>query len=169
MRILSSVLFAGMSASAVWACASSTPEAQTPVGEEAPTSEASAAPADSAAPVPLPTSWQKDMPKDTQIAFMKEKVIPAMTPVFKEHDAKEFENFGCETCHGPEYKTPTQYLPALTLKDGKLTAFETDPEISKWMAEKVVPAMAGAMGLPPYNPETHEGFGCGGCHAIEPG
>lgn len=169
MRILSSVLFIGVSASALWACASSTPEAQAPATEDTAASEASAAPAQSAAPAPLPTTWQKDMPKEQQIAFMKEKVIPAMTPVFKEHDAKEFANFGCETCHGPEYKTPTQYLPALTFKDGKLTAFETDPEISKWMAEKVVPAMASAMGMEPFNPETKQGLGCGACHAIEPG
>jgi hypothetical protein len=168
MRLLSTVLIASLSASAVWACASGTPEAQTPA-DETPATEASTAPAASAAPLELPATWQKDMSKEMQIAFMKEKVIPAMDPVFKAYDAKEFANFGCETCHGPEYKTPTQYLPALTLKDGKLTAFETDPEVSKWMAEKVVPAMAAAMGMAPYNPETHEGFGCGGCHAIEPG
>lgn len=165
MRIFSSVLFIGVAASALWACASSTPEAQSPSADDAP----AATPAASAAPAEVPATWQKDMSKELQIAFMKERVIPAMAPVFKEHDAKEFANFGCETCHGPEYKTPTEYLPALTMKDGKLTAFETDPEVAKWMAEKVAPAMAEAMGLPPYNPETHEGFGCGGCHAIEPG
>jgi hypothetical protein len=166
MRLLSSVLSVAVGASAVWACASSTPEAQTAAAEEPKAADTSGTEKTAA---PLPDTWQKDMSKELQIAFMKERVMPAMTPVFKEHDAKEFANFGCETCHGPEYKTPTQYLPALTLKDGKLTSFETDPEISKWMAEKVVPAMAGAMGMPPYNPETNEGFGCGGCHAIEPG
>lgn len=166
MRLLTGVLFATTSMSALWACASSTPEAQAPDAEQAPTAEA---PEAKTAPAEVPATWQKDMPKETQIAFMQQKVMPAMGPVFKEHDAKEFANFGCETCHGPEYKTPTQYLPALTLKDGKLTSFETDPEISKWMAEKVVPAMAAAMGMEPYNPETHQGFGCGGCHAIEGG
>lgn len=164
MKLGTSVLLVGLAVSAVWACASSTPEAQTPE-EGAPTAAAEEGKAVTA----VPEKWSKDMTKEQQIAYMKEKIMPAMAPVFKEHDAEEFANFGCETCHGPEYKTPTEYLPALTLKDGNLTCFTEDPEDSKWMAEKVLPAMAAAMGMEPYNPETHQGFGCGGCHAIEGG
>lgn len=166
MRLVTSVLLVGLGVSVAWACASSTPEAQAPE-EGAPAADTTAAPA--AAPVATPDKWSKDMTKEQQIAYMKEKIMPAMDPVFKAHDAKAFEKFGCETCHGPEYKTPTQYLPALTLKDGNLTCFTEDPEVSKWMAEQVVPAMANAMGMAPYNKETHEGFGCAGCHAIEGG
>lgn len=168
MRLFTTLLLSGIGISAVLACASSTPEAQEPAAG-APSSDASDAPSASAAPVVVPEKWEKGMTKDQQIAFMKAKIMPAMTPVFQEHDAKAFEKFSCETCHGPEYKTPTEYLPALTMKDGKLTSFEEDPEVSKWMAEKVVPAMAAAMGMEPYNMETHQGFGCGGCHAIEQG
>lgn len=166
MKLGTSVLMVGLGVSAVWACASSTPEARAPE-EGAPAAETTAA--EGAAPAPLPEKWSTDMTKEQQIAYMKEKVMPAMDPVFKEHDPKAFEKFGCETCHGPEYKTPTQYLPALTLKDGNLTCFTEEPEVSKWMAEKVVPAMAAAMGMAPYDPATHQGFGCGGCHAIEGG
>ena len=168
MKLGTSVLLVGLGISAVWACASNTPEAQAPE-EGAPTAETPATGTAEAAPAPLPEKWSKDMTKEQQIAFMKEKIMPAMDPVFKAHDAKEYEKFGCETCHGPEYKTPTEYLPSLTLKDGNLTCFTEDPEVSKWMAEKVVPAMAAAMGLPAYDPATHQGFGCGGCHAIEGG
>ena len=32
---------------------------------------------------------------------MKEKVTPAMAPLFQQHDASEFADFGCKTCHGP--------------------------------------------------------------------
>ena len=100
------------------------------------------------------------------MAFMKTRVVPAMGPVFQSHDAK-YANFSCKTCHGPEYKNPHDFLPKLTMKGGNLTAFAEKPEISKFMAESVVPKMATAMGLPPYDMKTHQGFGCGGCHTIE--
>lgn len=167
MRLSSGVLLVSLGVSVVWACASSTPESQTP---ESGTGAASSTPTATTAAAPLPEKWDEaNMTKDQQIAFMKEKVMPAMAPVFQGHDPKAFEKFGCETCHGPEYKTPTEYLPSLTLKDGNLTCFADDPVTSKWMAEQVVPAMAAAMGLPAYDPATHQGFGCAGCHAIEGG
>jgi hypothetical protein len=53
------------------------------------------------------------------------------------------------------------------MKGGKLTCFADKPELSKFMAEKVSPTMADTLGLPHFNPETHEGFGCGGCHTID--
>lgn len=142
-------------------CASGTPGAETPAAETPLT--------ETAAPVAIPDSWQPGMTTEQQIAYMKEKVIPAMTPVFQGYDAETYADFGCETCHGSEYKTPTEYLPTLTMKDGQLLAFEEYPEVAKMMAEKVVPAMAAALGMEPYNAETQQGFGCGGCHSIEPG
>jgi hypothetical protein len=48
-----------------------------------------------------------------------------------------------------------------------MTAFAEKPQMAKFMAESVAPKMAAAMGLPPYDPQTHQGFGCGGCHAID--
>lgn len=101
------------------------------------------------------------------MAFMSTRVMPPMSKVFKEHDAKRFAEVTCKTCHGPMYKEPKEFLPKLVMKDGKLTSFAEKPEVSKFMAEKVVPAMASAMGQAPYDPATHKGFGCGGCHAIE--
>jgi hypothetical protein len=32
------------------------------------------------------------------------------------------------------------------------------------MMERVEPEMATLLGLPPYDPNTHKGFGCGNCH-----
>ena len=101
------------------------------------------------------------------MAFMKKNIVPAMAPVFQGHDAKRYADFGCATCHGPAYKDPHEFLPHLTLKDGNLTAFKEKPEIAKFMAESVTPKMAAAMGLPHYDPATHQGFGCGGCHTID--
>lgn len=101
------------------------------------------------------------------MAFMGQRIMPAMGKVFKEHDGKHFADFSCKTCHGPQYKEPREFLPKLVMKDGQITSFAEKPEVSKWMAEQVVPAMATAMGMQPYDPKTHQGFGCGGCHAIE--
>jgi hypothetical protein len=151
----------------------------------APTTASSAAPSDStapAAPAPsasssasgaaaadasLPTAWSTTMPKEAQIAYMKKNVAPRMAKVFQGANASHYADFGCKSCHGPEYKAPKDYLPHLTMKDGKMTAFTEKPEVSKFMAEHVVPEMASAMGQAPYDPKTHQGFGCGGCHAVD--
>ena len=53
------------------------------------------------------------------------------------------------------------------MKDGKITAFAEKSEVANFMATKVVPAMAAAMGEKPYDPATHQGFGCAGCHTVE--
>ena len=100
MRLSSGVLLFGLGVSAILACSSSTPEAQAPEAE--PPAEGAAGADTAAAPTPLPDVWdEKNMTKDQQIAFMKERVMPAMAPVFKEHDPKAFEKFGCEIDRGP--------------------------------------------------------------------
>jgi hypothetical protein len=140
---------------------------EAPPAPEAPKAEAPAAPAAPEAPAaPAHDVWTKDLTKDQQVAFMKKNVVPEMEPVFKAFDAKAFDKFSCKTCHGPAYKNPHDFLPKLTFKDGKITSFEKKPEISKFMAEQVVPHMATAMGMKPFDPATKEGFGCGGCHTI---
>ena len=116
---------------------------------------------------PAPASWSKEMTQDQQMAFMKTNILPAMGPVFQSHDATKYADFSCNTCHGPAYKNPHDYLPRLTMKDGNLTAFAEKPEVARFMAESIAPKMAASMGLPPYNMQTHQGFGCGGCHAID--
>ena len=107
------------------------------------------------------------MTKDQQAAFMKQNIMPAMSKVFQEHDAKKYGDFSCKTCHGPNYQNPKEFLPHLTFKGGKITAFADKPAISKWMVEKVSPDMAKAMGLPHYDPKTKQGFGCAGCHTVD--
>lgn len=124
-------------------------------------------PASSSATAPAPAAWAEELTIDQKVAFMKEHVTPGMSKVFREHDASRYASFGCATCHGPDKKDPKDFLPRLTMKDGKLTAFAEAPEVSKFMAEKVVPPMASFMGQKPYDPATGKGFGCGGCHGID--
>jgi len=107
------------------------------------------------------------MTKDAQVAFMKKNVVPEMEAEFKGFNAKRYSEFGCKTCHGPKYKNPKEFLPKLTFKDGKITSFADKPEISKFMAEKVLPHMVIAMGAKPMDPVTHTGFGCNGCHTVQ--
>ena len=101
------------------------------------------------------------------MAFMKQNVVGRMGKVFQDADPAHNGDFGCKTCHGPDYKNPHDYLPHLTFKNGNLTAFAEKPEAAKFMAQKVAPEMASAMGLPPFDMKTHQGFGCGGCHTID--
>lgn len=116
--------------------------------------------------IELPDSWEKGMTEKQEVAFMQQRVMTGMASVFG-GEGEDHAKFACTTCHGPNYKDPQEFLPSLTLENGQITSFAEEPEESKFMAEKVVPAMAKAMGLPPYDVATGEGFGCGGCHAIE--
>lgn len=127
-----------------------------------------------AAPVPGATpaasgaavSW-KDLSPAAKLNHMKTVVAPTMAKTFQAHDAAEFKDFDCKTCHGPDKKAPKQFLPKLTFEGGKFTSMATKPELTKFMMEHVVPTMAKAMGMQPFDPATHQGFGCGGCHTVE--
>jgi hypothetical protein len=128
---------------------------------------ASASASTSASVAEVPTMWSDSLTKEQMVAMMKTRVIPAMTPVFQGEDAKRYADFGCKTCHGPEFKDPKEFLPHLHLAKDKLVEFDKKPKIAKFMAEKVAPEMAKALGLPHYDPATKQGFGCGGCHTID--
>jgi hypothetical protein len=186
MRLLPVSSLVAVSALAVFAACGAPPVPEVPKAPEAPSASVPAAPsgapsaapsasssaapaASSAAPAKaeLPAEWTEGMSKDQQVAFMKAKVMPKMGPAFQKHDGKRYAEFSCKTCHGPNYKEPKEFLPKLTMKGGKITAFADKPAVSKFMAEVVVPEMASAMGKKPYDPATHQGFGCAGCHTIE--
>jgi mono/diheme cytochrome c family protein len=113
-----------------------------------------------------PATWKETTSKDQKLAYMKAKVLPAMAKVMAPEGSKR-PDVTCKTCHGPNYADPKTFLPKLTMKDGKITAFAEKPEVANFMATKVVPAMAAAMGEKPYDPATHQGFGCAGCHTVE--
>jgi cytochrome c551/c552 len=109
------------------------------------------------------------LPKDKKVEVMVTKVVPSVGKLFKEHDGAKFGKFGCASCHGPQKKDdPHKVLPKLTFSNGgyeKLS--KAKPEMMKFMGEKVVPAMATALGEQPFDPATKKGFGCAGCHTID--
>lgn len=139
------------------ACGSkSAPTSTTPTGGETAT-------------VVLPENAKFDeLDHDQKIEFMKQKVVPTMEPIFKNHDPEEFAEFGCVTCHGPkakegEFHMPADALPKLDFKDMS----KWKPEDLKWMGEQVKPAMAKLLGEAEYTPENPTGFGCQNCHTTE--
>jgi len=122
---------------------------------------------ESAGPASAPAAWRDDMSKEEKGAFMKAKVAPRLGAVFQAADANRYAKFGCVTCHGPKFQTPKDYLPKLTMKGGKITAFADKPQVAQFMAQKVMPEMAAVLGKPPFDPATGKGFGCPGCHTVE--
>lgn len=150
-----------VAATVLLACGGSQPAATTPAEPgAAPSGEAPAAEGD--------LVWSDSMPTKDKGMFMKKKVMPAMSKVFKDHDAKDYANFSCKTCHGPQMKPkPVDFLPTLHFKGGKMAEADTKPEMVKFMHESVTPAMADLFGKKPYDPATNTGFGCNGCHKVE--
>jgi hypothetical protein len=172
-------------AAGLYACGGSQPAATTPPATTA-DAGAPAEQADAAAPTtstpaatladagggPVVSATEapkfEDLPKDKKVEIMATKVVPNVGKLFKEYNAKHYEKFGCVTCHGPQKKDdPHNVLPKLTFSNGGFEKLQkTKPEMMKFMGEKVVPAMAEALGAKPFDPATKKGFGCGGCHTV---
>ncbi|HET7502686.1 MAG TPA: hypothetical protein VFK02_16810 [Kofleriaceae bacterium] len=120
------------------------------------------------AQVVLPDLPFDKLDHDQRIEFMKQKVMPQMKVIFQNHDAKDFADFGCKTCHGDQAKEghfdmPNPKLPKLNFND--LSKFKK--EDLEWMGKQVEPTMANILGLPLYSKDNPKGFGCLNCHTPE--
>ena len=105
---------------------------------------------------------------DERIEFMKLRVVPAMQPIFVQHDATKFSSFGCQTCHGKgatdgEYHMPNDSLPRLS---GDLTKKFSRAKLD-WMLTEVKPTMAKLLKVKEWSPEDPYGFDCYACHSRE--
>lgn len=124
--------------------------------------------AEGAATVALPDLPFDKLDRDQRVAFMKQKVVPQMKPIFQSHDSKDFSDFGCKTCHGDQAKQghfdmPNPKLPKLNFKD--MSKFDKDD--IEWMQKQVEPTMARILDLPLYSKENPKGFSCLNCHTTE--
>jgi hypothetical protein len=104
--------------------------------------------------------------------FMDEVVVPTMGALLKEHDAEEFAEVGCKTCHGKDpkaagFELPTPDLPKLNPADNFAEHKEREPEAFKFMTEVFTPKMVEILGEKPYDAATNEGFGCFACHTMK--
>lgn len=110
--------------------------------------------------------WSESLPESVQIEIMKQRVTPALAAIFQAEEPNAFRNFGCRTCHGRKNAKARDFLPEVTQKDITRTPSGGWPTDSQFMAEKVVPAMAKAMGLAPEDPVAGNGYGCLACHRL---
>jgi hypothetical protein len=138
-----------------------TAPANSEVAEPAP-----AQPVDTTEPPAAKLKFDDLAPAD-KLNLMKTVVAPEMAKVFQSLDAEHYEDFGCKTCHGPgvkegKFDMPSEALPKLPKNIGEV--FKSQPDMAKFMAEKVLPKMAEILGEEPFDPETHQGFGCLACH-----
>ena len=128
-------------------------------------------------PPPVATAVLPDVPFDQldpeqQVQFMKQKVVPAMKPMFQNHDGKKFAEFGCKTCHGKQvddghYDMPNAELPKLVFKEFKAGTSKFAKADVEWMAKEVKPTMAKLLQLPEFTPDRPNGFACNACHPTE--
>lgn len=113
-----------------------------------------------------------DMTEEQKFAFMQNTVMPEMTQLFQEFDGERYAEFTCANCHGDNaqevgFEMPNGLAP---LNPEHIPAmFESDQPMAQFMTQTVWPRMYQLLGKDPYNPETNEGFGCLGCHAMEGG
>jgi hypothetical protein len=100
-----------------------------------------------------------------RVQLMKERVVPVMKPLFQQHDATMFSDFGCVTCHGDgvadkTFAMPNPKLPELDLADTS----QYEARDVEFMTKVVKPEMARLLGERESSQETPSGFGCLDCH-----
>lgn len=117
-----------------------------------------------------PQAWEQ-MSFDAKQSYMMEKVLPVMEAKFQAHDAQEFDDFGCASCHGEdardrEFAMPSPDLPALypSGHPKQEQMVEEQKEMATFMFQEVVPSMQTMLGAEPYDEATGEGFSCFSCH-----
>jgi len=120
------------------------------------------------AAVVLPDVPFDKLDHEQKVAFMKQKVMPVIKPLFQNHDPKDYADFGCATCHGEQAKQghfdmPNAKLPKLNFND--MSKFKK--EDIEWMGKEIEPAMGKILNLPLYSKENPTGFGCLNCHTQE--
>ena len=147
------------------ACGGSQPSAESAPAAETPSGGAET-------PASPPSKPFDELTQNEKLDVMKKVVVPTMKPLFQAQDAEKFKDFGCVTCHGPHAKQgkfdmPNPDLPKLNFADNLKAHKEKTPEMLTFMMEKVNTEMPKLLNLPPYDPATKKGFGCGECHLSE--
>lgn len=113
-------------------------------------------------------TWpEMDIPQ--RKAHMRSAVLPRAAAIFRAWRPERFARVDCTLCHGPgvaneNFDMPTAYLPRLS---GSLLLgpeFEKHPDTTRLKLNRLVPEMAGALGLKSFSIITRSGFGCYSCH-----
>jgi hypothetical protein len=108
--------------------------------------------------------------RDERRAFMGAHVEPTMRHLFQEFDKKNYADFSCETCHGPDMETVDFKMPnglyTLSDKDTLEEAASYDKTTTNFMTMEVVPAFAKLLADKPSDPGG-AGVSCFTCHPHE--
>lgn len=181
MRPMFRSLGACLSVALLVSCSSATPQPVT--GPAEPTSGGAATPAPAADVADAATTaattavdasaapqvaWSSMTPEQKG-EFMRERVMPEMRTMFQAHDARRFESFTCATCHGANAREVNFHMPngIAPLDPTQIPGmFASQDPMHVFMTQRVWPRMTEMLGAQPYNPETHQGFGCLGCHGM---
>ena len=115
-----------------------------------------------------PLNWDS-LDQSAKLAHMSSVMSPEMSKVFKEFDSTGFANFSCGTCHGSgatdgSYTMPSADLPALT---EDLSEFTTEPDVSAFMANTVVPKFAELLEQTATTQTTMGDISCWTCHTMK--
>lgn len=107
--------------------------------------------------------WSEMSHEDREMDMVA-RFLPIMSEMFQAHDAEEFGDFGCESCHGTDmrernFEMPGTQLPPVPLAGTpEYQALQTsEPEMMRFMEEEVTPAMQTMLGMGAT-------FTCNGCH-----
>lgn len=119
---------------------------------------------------PLPDVPFDQLTHEQKGQFMAERVMPAMSAMFREFDAERFGEFTCANCHGAnaqevDFRMPNGLAPLNPANMQQL--FTSQNPMPVFMRERVWPRMAELLSRPQFNPETNSGFSCFNCHARE--
>lgn len=87
--------------------------------------------------------------------YMVAYVLPIHAEIFAEHDAEEYSQFTCESCHGDDgaerrYAMPSRYLPPLPAEGSPAweAARARHPRDWSFMTDQVLPAIRTQLGQP---------------------
>jgi hypothetical protein len=153
--------------------ATTTPEttpATTPATTTPETTPATTTPATTTPAAPA-VAWAT-MTHEQKLDYMQHTVMPEMTRMFQEFDGHRFEHFTCGTCHGANARAVNFHMPngIAPLDPARIPAmFASQDRMPVFMTQHVWPRMTELLGAQRYNPETHQGFGCFGCHGMRTG
>lgn len=112
------------------------------------------------------------MNHDQKMEYMEHAVMPEMRRMFQEFDGQRFATFTCRTCHGANAREVDFHMPngIAPLNPAQIPGmFQSQDRMHVFMTQRLWPRMTAMLGAQPYNPQTHQGFGCLGCHGMAGG
>ena len=103
---------------------------------------------------------------------MKDVVTPKMSALFRAFSPHTYARMDCGTCHGARaagghFAMPNPDL-LLSTGDAKIAWTDKADRVDRFMAREVDPTMARLLGQRSYDAAVGTGYGCFGCHSVDP-